>query len=95
MRKTEILREMYMEMVETVIAEGRWKYRVDVPCAYSRRRPNSVRLYFSDYVSRIFFLVRCADATGAEGIGAPLVLAAQSTYFTVRGQSYFSRFPKY
>ena len=54
--KTEILREMYMEMVETVIAEGRWKYRVDVPCVYSRRRPNSVRLYFSDYVLRIFFL---------------------------------------
>ncbi len=55
-RKTEIVREMYMEMVETEIAEERWRYRVDVPCAYIRRRPNSVRLYFSDYFSRIFFL---------------------------------------
>ncbi len=73
-RKTEIVREMYMEMVDTEIAEERWRYRVDVPCAYSRRRPNSVRLYFSDYVSRIFCLVRCVNTKDAEGNGAPLVL---------------------
>ncbi len=32
-RETEMVREMYMEMGETEIAEGRWRTRDDVPYA--------------------------------------------------------------
>jgi hypothetical protein len=48
-RKTETVREMYMEMVETEIAKG--KYRDDVPCA-NRRRGKFGAPLISDYVSR-------------------------------------------
>jgi hypothetical protein len=42
--ETVIVREMNMEMVETEIAEGRWRYRENVHCANKRRGPNSGRL---------------------------------------------------
>ncbi len=41
-RDTEIVRDMHlhMEMVEREIAEERWRYREDLPCANRRCRPN-------------------------------------------------------
>jgi hypothetical protein len=44
-RKMEIVREMYVKMVETEIAEGRWRYRDDVPLTNRRRGPNLVPIF--------------------------------------------------
>ncbi len=63
-------------MAETGIAEGRWRYRHDVPYANRRRGPNSVRLKFSDCFSRVFFLVWCANTNGAEASLAEAVRCA-------------------
>jgi hypothetical protein len=74
--ETAFARKMKMNMVVTTIAEGRWSFRDDVPCANRRRQsdfgvPLICRLYFAN-----FFLVEIyATSNGAGGIGASLVLS--------------------
>jgi hypothetical protein len=43
-REAEMVMEMFMKMMKTEIAERRWRYGDNVPCANRRRWPNLVRL---------------------------------------------------